>query len=706
MPVTVNRFTIEDRIKPRSPVTVKPIKSPVLAYSLANNRSTFEPPEYDLAELNTVEDVDSYVRQAHRKKVGLAFKEGWDLISKNPDTLNYIKVRFAQLEHAQGKPWRILMKELFYNLVKHSNAYLVKVRDEKVSGGFARTSAGKRIKPVAGYFIMAPETVEIAKDKSGKVTKYRQMTPSGRKKEYAPDLVVHFYLDKKTGFSMGTPILTPVKDDIRALRRIEENIDLLVYQHLFPMFQYKIGTKELPAQTYPDGSTEIDVVRTELEFMPPEGILVTPERHEITMVGAEGRALRAEGFLKHFKERVLAGLGVSTVDMGEGGTSNRNTADRLSDNIRDDVKAIQDDFEAQFDFLILRELLLEGKFGANILDVKNVVRLQFKEIDIERRTAFENHVAQMYSQHLYNEDEARIELGRDTIDLEDEEWRSKTFWKLVEEPRTLMLSGDEPYLEAVASNPQTSLSEEHIKKGAARAKEREVAVAKAKAAARPPAQNSGQRAGAARNKPSNQRGTRAGPKLRRDFSDRELMQSVEDLLNDVAVYLQTGASDSWIKQVIKTWTERANGRQLRLVRKAFADGVRSLGLNPFDYNFAPQVKTVENHSSHFVRKLARDLEKRFIRLTGDEDKSTMMSIMDITTNRVNAINDTEQQRAYNYGRLVVFKLTDNKVKFTASDGACEGCQEAFKKGSLDPKKLSIDDIPPVHPFCTCSIDKA
>jgi len=191
MPITVNRFTIEDRIKPRSPVTVKPVKSPVLAYALANSRSTFEPPEYDLTELNTIEDVDSYVRQAHRKKVGLAFKEGWDLVGKNPDTLTYIKTRFAQLEHAQDKPWRILTKELYYDLVKHSNAFLVKVRNIDVSGGFPRIAAGKRMKPVAGYFIMAPETVSIAKDHSGKVTKYRQITPGGRKKEYAPDLVVH-----------------------------------------------------------------------------------------------------------------------------------------------------------------------------------------------------------------------------------------------------------------------------------------------------------------------------------------------------------------------------------------------------------------------------------------------------------------------------------------------------------------------------------
>jgi hypothetical protein len=527
--------------------------------------------------------------------------------------------------------------------------------------------------------------------------------PRGKKKEFAPNRVVHFYLDRKTGFTMGTPILTPVKDDIRALRRIEENIDLLVYQHLFPMFQYKVGTKELPAQTYADGRTEIDIVRTELEFMPPEGILVTPERHEISMVGAEGRALRAEGFLKHFKERVLAGLGTSTVDMGEGGTSNRNTADRLSDNIRDDVKSVQDDFEAQFDFEVIRELLLEGKFGARILDPDNQVHLQFKEIDIDRLIAFQNHTAQMYQDHCISEDEMRRLLGYEPIGIDEQEVREKMYLQLVQIPTDLIKSVDESSgLSAAVDNPNLPVEGKNAKEGEARQKRIEVVKKKVQATSKP---NSGQRASAARNRPSNQHGTRSGPKVKRDFVDAELMTAVETLLHDVSAYLQSDATKSWIKTVIRAWTETTNARQNRLVRKAFGDGVRSAGVEPFHEDLAAHVKAVENHSGKYVRKLARHLEQRFDRLDGSEDRSTMMSIMDITSNRVMAINETEQQRAFNYGRLIAFRLKNQKVKFVARGGACEECLEATNRSGLNPKKLSIDDIPPVHPFCTCSVTK-
>jgi hypothetical protein len=82
----------------------------------------------------------------------------------------------------------------------------------------------------------------------------------------------------------------------------------------------------------------------------------------------------------------------------------------------------------------------------------------------------------------------------------------------------------------------------------------------------------------------------------------------------------------------------------------------------------------------------------------------MMSIMDITTNRINAIAVSEKQRSYNYGRLVAFRFTNDRVKFVASEDACEDCLAAIRN-DLDPKQLSIDDIPPTHSHCSCSVDK-
>jgi hypothetical protein len=305
----------------KKPTNIEHVGSTVLTYHTGNmGRGQFVPPEYDLAQIGRVEDTDSYVHQAFLKKIGLLFKEGYDFVGGNPKTIQYVKLRFEQMARATGVPTDELIRGIGAGLVKKSNAFLVKVRKESASGGKVRTAPGgkKEIQPVAGYFVAPPETMEVDADEFGKIRKWKQTVPGGQYKLFSPDDVVHFYFNKKEGLFFGTPTLVPVIDDIRALRKIEENIEMLIYQHLFPLFHYKIGSDEMPATMNEYGENEIDVAKREIRYMPSEGGLVTSHRHEIKLIGSENRSLRAESYLEHFKKRVFSGLGISAVDMGEG----------------------------------------------------------------------------------------------------------------------------------------------------------------------------------------------------------------------------------------------------------------------------------------------------------------------------------------------------------------------------------------------------
>ena len=74
----------------KKPALVPYVKNPALQYysnTRSSRRSSFHLPEYDLAEIGRVEDVESFARQAFDKKVALMFKEGWDLVGKNPKTI-------------------------------------------------------------------------------------------------------------------------------------------------------------------------------------------------------------------------------------------------------------------------------------------------------------------------------------------------------------------------------------------------------------------------------------------------------------------------------------------------------------------------------------------------------------------------------------------------------------------------------------------
>lgn len=305
----------------KQPANILPVKPNVLSYNTdRGRRGDFIQSEYDLSQVGRVEDTDSYVHQAYLKKIGLLFKEGYEFVGPNPRTIQYIKSRLDQIARATSIPTDELVKAIGSGLIKKSNAFLVKVRKESASGGQPRQVPGKEklLQPIAGYFIAPPETMLVDADKFGKVRRWKQRMHDGSFKIFAAEDVVHFYFNKKEGLMFGTPTLVPVIDDIRALRKIEENIELLIYQHLFPLFHYQIGSDAQPATITEQGETEIEIARREIQYMPSEGGIVTSHRHNIELIGTENRALRAESYLEHFKKRVFSGLGISAVDMGEG----------------------------------------------------------------------------------------------------------------------------------------------------------------------------------------------------------------------------------------------------------------------------------------------------------------------------------------------------------------------------------------------------
>jgi hypothetical protein len=319
--------TVTPSTQPVSKIPKVKIGSLSYSQQFAGGRGVFTSGEYDLSEIGVIEDVESFCRQAFKKKEGLMFKEGVNIKGANKDTVRYYKTRMSQMAQASGIPESVLLKRVARSLIRVSNAFLVKVRDERASGGKVRVTAeGKTLKPVAAYFPAAPETMRADIDQeTGKIMKWRQVLPNGRWKDYNAEDVIHFAIDRREGFLFGVPSLIPVMDDIRALRQIEENIELLLYQHLFPLFHYKVGTETAPAGYTEEGVKEVDAVEQQIKYMPSEGSIITPERHEIKAIGAEGRAIRAEGYLEHFKKRVFAGLGVSAVDMGDGSCYDKDT---------------------------------------------------------------------------------------------------------------------------------------------------------------------------------------------------------------------------------------------------------------------------------------------------------------------------------------------------------------------------------------------
>ena len=395
----------------------KPIKNPTLNFfgpKADNVKATYwQSHAYDLYEYGRIIDTEAFVARAFNKKAALMFKNGYTIMSDNEKNAEYVIQRLNEIGFVTGKPFDIFLKETAMNLITFHNAYIVRARSN-------HNSSGKRVKygenertPIAGYFNLPPETVQVRVDVTGKVLEYREYISPSRYIVYNPQDVIHVYFNKRTGFLMGTPPLEPVKDDILALRRIEESIETLIYKSLFPIIHVKVGTDKNPAKIFPDGTSEVDIATQYLRSIEDDGGIVTSEKIDIKAIGAESLALRIEGYLDHFKERVFIGLGMSAIDFGVGDGSGRATGEVLSESIKESVMAYQDTFQTFISEYIINELLYEsGKYkAAYLIPEKDKVYLEFNDLDIATKIKIESHELNKMTQGLQSINETRTGSG-------------------------------------------------------------------------------------------------------------------------------------------------------------------------------------------------------------------------------------------------------------------------------------------------------
>jgi len=395
-------------------------------------------PDYDFDIIQQAFNVDSILRRARNRYCELIWENGYEIVGKNPKTVHYIKKRLKQIAMVTETPTEVLLSEISEQLVLFYNAIVVKVRSEASSGGRRRTTFyGKKLLPVGGYFVMeTPAIKAVTSSETGVLLGYNQELLYDRPKFYKKDDVIHITLDRQPEKLFGTPAVVAVLDDIRALRRMEENVEILVFQHAIPLIHYSVGTEEIPAE--PDEITDAEV---SVANMAANGMLVTPERHKLVAVGEGKSALRVDLYLEYFKSRIYLGLGQSAISLGEAGSS-RGAAIALNKAVLGAAKRFQKRIRVYVNEFIINELLEEGGFDS--FNDANKVELYIPEIDVDDKIRKEFHTLAMFEGNMITEDEAREEIGREPFTDKD---REKTYWRLVTLPRTILQSVDEPGLQ-------------------------------------------------------------------------------------------------------------------------------------------------------------------------------------------------------------------------------------------------------------------
>lgn len=370
----------------------------------SDTRESLTAPEYNLEEIREASEADSYIKMAVMKYSYMLFKAGYMLKSENEEASKYVKTRLYIMSFATNKPIDILFQEIGDDLIKYSNAFLVKTRVKQVMPGIKAKGFFKD-DPVGGYSRIDPATIVIQRGTNGEVKKYVQLV-EGKEKSYDATEVVHFYLDKEAANAFGTPRMISALEDVKILRRIEGNVLALIHRFSMPLFQWIIG---LPQTGFQATDREIEEARREIESMPLDGSVVTNEKTNIKAIGAEGTALNASAYLSYFEKRVFSALGVSESQMGRGSTGSN--ADSMESQAHDTIKHIQKVFSSFFENFIINELLLEGGFNP-ILNEDDRVSFVFNEISLDTRIKLENHEMNKYQSNMITFEEMRREIGK------------------------------------------------------------------------------------------------------------------------------------------------------------------------------------------------------------------------------------------------------------------------------------------------------
>ena len=395
-------------------------------------------PEYDMLEPFVMYDTEAYLKQATTRRLALMFRNGYEIVTdldqdieQGTKNIDYIYKRLNTLEYVTNEPTNAFFRKILFNMLLGSNCFLRKIRGEELSPGTRNKGEGTRPnnnnkKPVFRYQLIPSHSI-LPYFERGIIRHWRRFFDTGAPwEDYQLDEIIHLKWDVKPGHVYGTPRTVGVRDDIFALRRFEENIELLFVNHLFPFFHVKIGTEKAPCTYGPNGESEIDTIRYQIETMPKEGIFVSDERVAVDVVGAEGKSLEVKEFLTHLKSRVFTGLGMSGIDMGEGHDATRATADNISQNLKDAVKSDTESFGDMLRLHFFKEWFLEANYSVSVQKAVATTKLIFHEIDLDNKIKEENHNLNLYNAHLITEPEARKRLKRPPMTTKD---KSLTHYK-------------------------------------------------------------------------------------------------------------------------------------------------------------------------------------------------------------------------------------------------------------------------------------
>ena len=649
-----------------SPANIKQFWIKPVGFSGEDSSGDFQEPEYDLAEIKEACNADSYMAVTVQKYSQLIFKAGYSIVSDNEQAAEYIRQRLRFMSFATKTPVDVLFQGIAEDLVRYSNAFLIKSRVEQSQLGGIQAVGVWDNKPVGGYFRVDPTTIKIKRDKNGSVKNYQQEVGSNTKSFKDLD-VIHFYIDRDGNAAFGLPRLAAVIEDVKMLRKIEGNSLSQIYRYANPITQVKIGLEK------PEGwatEQEIKDAQKEIEKYNNDGLLITNERTQIISIGADGEALDITKYMEYFEKRVFSALNVSASMMGRGGA--KQDADSMEEQEHDTVKFFQRQISTFIEQQMFLEMLQEGGFDP-IGNSEDIVRFKFEEINLETRIKKETHALNLFQGNLVPFSEARVRIGKDAeID------QNELYMNMIVTPHDL-------------------------------------AVASAKSVGTSGAETTSQRTTSAKVQPSNQHGTttmkvKESVDITEQMSEKTKEHRAEFRHKFEKVYekwqaarndiVDNGEMPSIILPVardgiIKEFKNKAAVEMSLGVQKALSDTRKST-----DMLRQISSRLIDEQIERIVTKVFKDVHKKLKALGNDGTKTDKRAAFDVCEYRIRFLSEHIIPKSFWYGYVKTCQYLKVPEVFVHFHGSPD--QEEYKS-IIKTNKFSLDDIPAFHAYCSCKI---
>lgn len=649
-----------------------------------NSNGDFASPEYDLSEIKSAIETDSYINLATKKYSQLIFKAGYNIVSDNDAAAEYIKSRLRMMSFMTGTPTNTLLQGVAEDIVRYSNAFLVKSRVEASQLGGIQAVGIRDTKPIGGYFRVDPTTIQIKRDTNGTVQQYQQESGNESATFKSTD-VTHFYIDKDGGAAFGTPRLIAALEDVKMLRKIEGNTLDLIYRFAIPIYQMKIGIPETGMMAT---DKEIDDAKTAAEKMASDGIMVTNERTEFIAIGAQGEAIDLTGYLSYFEKRVFSALNMSEAMMGRGGA--KQDADSMEAQIHDTVKFIQQSIATFIENDIFNELLLEGGFNP-ITNEQDIVKFQFNEINLETKVKMATNVLNQYQGNAITFAEMRKQLGLDSDSVDT----NTLYANLIQQKNALELVqaklGNSTNTSTTETNTTGSTSSNTGTSGPDKQQKTSGAVSNAIS-------------------PTNQHGT-TSVNIKETYKNihhstntnienyknnfKSIHNKYHTLCNDIC---QNNSDADIILPIAKESIFKELKYKIQFeAQKGITKAIKDVHSNE-NINKQIVIKILEDKLNKTLNRIFKDIKRKLKTAKTKEDK---VAVFDSIEYRLRFLSEEIVMKSYWFAYVkTCSQLNIQKVfvRFSKTEN------NKIHNSIINTRSFSLEDIPPYNVYCTCKIE--